>query len=263
MPLFSEYLGGRKPKGWRLQPMKPSTTDYSRKDIASRFGLTPLVHTEIGRPSLIKFIGPVRGLDIIDIGCGAGFITNELAKRGARCLGVDPSKAFISQASSDYPKIKFIQAKGSRIRQAADSSFDRALLSMVLVNVATKAEFRGIFREAARVLRPAGELVILALHPLVIRNFRDHLRDVKIPAGKGYLSSKLLFTNRSLLCDGTRMQFSNCHWSLTEISSELKRNDFVITEINEPPPNQGKHWRLLKDTIVTPHYILIRATKRG
>jgi ubiquinone/menaquinone biosynthesis C-methylase UbiE len=241
--------------------MKRKTTDYTNQHVASKFGRTPLVHAEIGRPSLIKFVGKVRGLDIIDIGCGPGFITNELHKRGARCLGVDPSAAFISHASQTYPTIPFVRAKGSRIKNAKSTSFDRAILSMVLVNVESQSEFGGIFREAARLLRTRGELIILALHPLVVRNFRDSLRDVQLPAGKGYLSPRLRFSNRARLSDGSRIEFMNCSWTLEAISHQLKRNSFVITEMKEPAPNGRKHLKLLRDTILTPHYILIRARK--
>lgn len=239
--------------------MSSITTDYTSKDVAKHFAKTPLLHEQIGRPALLKFIGAVKGKRVLDIGCGPGFLTSELAKRGAKCVGVDPSAPFVEAALRQYPKIPFVQRRGSQLKGFDDSCFDCAILSMVLVNVASKREFEGIFRESARVLCRGGELIICAMHPLVIRNFKDALRAVRLTGDGAYLKPGSQFKNRALMSDGTRMEFSNAHWSLTEISQALIRHCFVITELFEPSPPKNRHWSKLKDALRTPQYIFIRA----
>jgi len=238
-----------------------ATTDYKSSSTASQFAKTPLVHAEIGRPEFVRFVGRVKGLDLLDVGCAQGFLTEEFRKRGARCMGVDPSAPFIEAASKQYPNNTFKVLTGSKLKGLASNSFDKVILSMVLVNVPDRREFMGIFREAARVLRPGGELIISALHPLVIRSFKDSLRDVALPEDAGYLTKSLKFVNKARLTDGSIMEFKNANWTLTDIAKELRGNSLVITDLFEPRPKSLRKHKELRDTIKTPHYVFIRSAK--
>jgi len=43
-------------------------------------------------------LGPVTGLRVLDVACGHGRITRELARRGASVVGIDISGVLISKA---------------------------------------------------------------------------------------------------------------------------------------------------------------------
>ena len=51
--------------------------------------------------ALLDLLGPVAGLQVLDVACGHGRITRELARRGASVAGIDLSGALISQSPGD------------------------------------------------------------------------------------------------------------------------------------------------------------------
>lgn len=48
--------------------------------------------------ALLDLLGPVAGLRVLDVACGHGRISRELARRGAEVAGIDISAALISKA---------------------------------------------------------------------------------------------------------------------------------------------------------------------
>ncbi|WP_124707620.1 class I SAM-dependent methyltransferase [Gordonia insulae] len=51
---------------------------------------------------------PVPGV-VVDIGCGPGQITADLAARGLSVIGVDPSREMLRIARRDAPTVRFVQ----------------------------------------------------------------------------------------------------------------------------------------------------------
>ena len=48
------------------------------------------VYGQIATDYIGKWIGSTSGLDVLEIGCGSGYVLNQLANEGARCVGLDP-----------------------------------------------------------------------------------------------------------------------------------------------------------------------------
>src|SRR2546428_3539580 len=48
--------------------------------------------------SAVGVVGDVRGLDVVELGCGTAYLSAWLAKRGARPVGVDPTPAQLATA---------------------------------------------------------------------------------------------------------------------------------------------------------------------
>jgi len=61
---------------------------------------------EFGR-DLIQVLAPQPGERILDVGCGTGRLTSEIAGLGAEVLGIDYSPTMISQARRNYPILHF------------------------------------------------------------------------------------------------------------------------------------------------------------
>ncbi len=235
------------------------TTDFSDERIIRKFETYPLSHQHILQPAFFRFVGKVKGESILDLGCGGGIVSAELAKRGAHCIGVDSSALFIAKARQKFPHLKFVCSKGSSLKKLKSGTFDKVVMRNVLLNVPDSREFRGIFRESARVLRPEGELIFSALHPLVVRTFKDRVRSVRLPKKATYFDSGMVFENKMILNDFSYIKFTPVHWTLEDISKALESNGFVITELREPQFDGKRYADILNDTLTTPHYLLIKA----
>jgi SAM-dependent methyltransferase len=103
-------------------------------------------------------------LDVIDIGCGEGYLTIEAARWARKVVGIDRSPAVLARARqlADRRKIANIVWKRGEIERvpATDASFDVALLSQTLHHAADPGR---AIHEAVRVLRPGGRVLILDL----------------------------------------------------------------------------------------------------
>src|SRR5512139_1477613 len=56
---------------------------------------------------LIDLLDPQPGERIIDLGCGTGTLTTEIAERGSDVLGIDGSPEMVAQAAALNPDLSF------------------------------------------------------------------------------------------------------------------------------------------------------------
>jgi len=80
--------------------------------------------------SLIADLKPQPGEQILDLGCGTGHLTHEIAESGAAVLGIDQSAEMIEHARRNYPEIPFEVADATRYRPGRrfDAVFSNAAL---------------------------------------------------------------------------------------------------------------------------------------
>jgi SAM-dependent methyltransferase len=103
----------------------------------------------------------LSGRDSVELGCGTGYVSAWLARRGARAIGLDNSAAQLATARSLQDKfgLRFplLQASGERT-PFADASFDLAISEY---GASIWCDPYAWIPEAARLLRPGGELIFL------------------------------------------------------------------------------------------------------
>jgi trans-aconitate methyltransferase len=56
---------------------------------------------------LIELLDPKSGDLILDLGCGAGQLTNKIAGFGAKVIGLDSSVEMIESAKNSFPELEF------------------------------------------------------------------------------------------------------------------------------------------------------------
>lgn len=109
------------------------------------------------RPALAR-LGDVRGLRVLDYGCGHGMAAVVLARRGARVTAFDLSAGYLTEAArraaANSVRLDLVQAGGERL-PFADASFDRVWGNAVLHHLDVEVAGRELFR----VLRPGGVAV--------------------------------------------------------------------------------------------------------
>lgn len=71
---------------------------------------------------LVELLAPKAGERILDLGCGTGALTAEIAARGAEVLGVDRSEEMIAQARKKFPKLRFEAMDARQLRFTSDGA---------------------------------------------------------------------------------------------------------------------------------------------
>ena len=105
-----------------------------------------------------------RQLDALDVGCGTGFLTFELASRGHRVTGVDFATAMIAEArrkaAEHSAPVRFEEGDAEQLPFSA-GSFDLVMTRHVLW---TLPHPEAAIDEWIRVLRVGGRLVVVDSH---------------------------------------------------------------------------------------------------
>lgn len=112
--------------------------------------------------SELRILGDVAGKDVLELGCGAAQWSIALARRGARCTGLDNSAAQLEharRAGADFP---LVHASAESL-PFPDASFDVVFADH---GAFTFADPKLTVPEAARVLRPGGLLAFSHSSPL-------------------------------------------------------------------------------------------------
>jgi trans-aconitate methyltransferase len=104
---------------------------------------------------LIDLLDPKPGERILDLGCGTGHLTAELAARGAEVIGLDASVSMVAQARQNYPKLKFTLADARTLK--FDESFDAVFSNAALHWI---PEAGSVIESVARILKPHGRFVL-------------------------------------------------------------------------------------------------------
>lgn len=117
-------------------------------------------------PNMLRFMGDVEGLRILDLGCGEGGYSRALAAKGAELVSVDCSARAIEYASALAEKeqlaIEHYVRNSNDLFDIASGQFDVVLCSMMLMDC---EDLDGTLREVFRVLKPGGRLFASVLHP--------------------------------------------------------------------------------------------------
>ncbi len=104
--------------------------------------------------SLLAQLKPQPGERILDLGCGTGQLTEQIAASGAIAIGLDSDPTMIAQAQKNYPHLTFkvADAANFQLAEPVDAVFSNAALHWV-----TQAEPAACCVAAA--LKPGGRLV--------------------------------------------------------------------------------------------------------
>ena len=109
--------------------------------------------------SELGVLGDTRGLDVLELGCGAAQWSTALARDGARVVGLDQSRRQLRHAlariADDEARVPLVCASGESL-PLADARFDLVFCDHGALSFCDPAV---IVPETARVLRPGGRLV--------------------------------------------------------------------------------------------------------
>ena len=137
---------------------------------------------ELSDVAAVLALTSVAGLSVVDVGCGNGKNSRELAAQGATVLAVepDPIQAAKNREAETAPGLTFVEACAERL-PAPSGSMDGAFFFRSLHHVPVGA-MKVALAEAARVLKPVTGLLCVVepgtdgSHFPLMRPFHDETR---------------------------------------------------------------------------------------
>ncbi|MBI2886852.1 MAG: class I SAM-dependent methyltransferase [Chloroflexi bacterium] len=157
------------------------------------------------RLALVRRYVPLEGRRVLDIGCGLGIYVRKFQELSEGACGIDVEFDRVREGAKFVPNLMVARGEDLPYR---DGSFDVVFLNEVLEHV---EDDRQTLREASRVLRPGGHVVIFAPNRLyffethgfylgkrfvfrllpLVNWLPDALRRIFVPQVRAYLAGDL------------------------------------------------------------------------
>jgi SAM-dependent methyltransferase len=218
-----------------------------------------------GTAALLDLIGPVSGLQILDIACGHGRITRELARRGASVTGVDISGVLVGMAQeteraeplgaryihADVTVLAGPDGAGPDGAEPDGAEFDMVTCNFGLSDI---DDLDRAVAACSSVLRPGGCFVCSILHPCFAGG-----KDISPswPATGRYFDEGHWTSDDAL--STLRRQVGANHRMLSTYLNTFRGCDLWLDQIAEPqPPPQ---WDPAHDADRKPVYLAVRFLK--
>ncbi len=184
--------------------------------------------------AFLNMLEPVAGLRVLDVACGHGRITRELARRGAHVVGIDISGKLIGRAreieQSEPLGVRYLHGDVTARQAVSGSEFDLVACSYGLSDI---DDLDGAIAAISDALRLGGRFVFLILHPCF--GGGEDISGSWPTTGTYYDEGRWIpQETRSTL----RRQVGASHRMLSTYLSTLRRHNLWLDQIAEPPPGQ-------------------------
>lgn len=102
--------------------------------------------------AVLDLLGPCSGLRVLDLGCGDGALTLEIAQRGADVLGIDSSAELLREAQAKGLSVKRVDGQALGFAAEFDAVFTNATLHWM-------RDHEAVIQGVRRALEPGGRFV--------------------------------------------------------------------------------------------------------
>ncbi|MCM3169878.1 class I SAM-dependent methyltransferase [Peribacillus frigoritolerans] len=202
-------------------------------------------HTEQGdlhkevflNPTLLSLMETVRNKNILDAGCGEGYLSRILARSEATVTAVDYSSRMIEIAKGRTPNdllIDYRQGNCEDLNSLEDKSFDLIVSNMVIQDL---ANYEKAFQEMYRLLVDGGCFIFSILHPCFVTP-ESGWEKTKDGKKLHWNVDKYFYEGvyEQGLGDKEKMLFF--HRTLTSYINTLIKTGFILECIIEPKPSK-------------------------
>jgi SAM-dependent methyltransferase len=134
-------------------------------------------HDQVLLPAMLSLAGSLDGYDVLDAGCGCGFLARAIADRCHSVLGVDLSSKMIAEArsrSTGLPTVSFICASIEELATRPVAPFDVCFANMVLMTV---PDLKSVCRSIWSSMKAAGRFIFSVPHPCFWNVYRKDESD--------------------------------------------------------------------------------------
>ncbi len=212
--------------------MNERFTDAAAAELWARpevvWGLFAIPEQDLG------VLGVVRGLDVVELGCGTAYFSAWLTRAGATTVALDLSAEQLGTA-------RRLQDETGLVFPLVQANAERVPLASASCDLVVSEHGAGAWcdperwlPEAARLLRPGGRLVFLT---------NSHLSALCVPAEEGVAGERLLRDQRDVYrvrWPGGGVEFHPSHGDWLRL---LRGAGFVVEAMHElfAPPDSDDH----------------------
>jgi ubiquinone/menaquinone biosynthesis C-methylase UbiE len=228
----------------------------------------------LNTPAFLRMLPPVAGLRGLDIGCGEGGNTRQVARLGARMTGIDVSHTFVRHAADAEAReplgVRYAVASAVAL-PFGDAAFDFATAFMCLMDV---PENDRALAEAWRVVRRGGFLQFSITHPCTDTphrvNRRDAGRTYALEVGRYYeqdagrVEEWIFSAAPPAVREGLRpFRVPRFHRTLSAWVNTIVGAGWTIEWMEEPSASDEvvAQCPRLQDTQVAPYFLHVRCRK--
>jgi len=180
---------------------------------------------------MVRMCGDVRGLRILDVGCGEGRFCRMVAKLGAKVVGLDPTEALLATAQERDPSGTYVRGVGESL-PFDDASFDVVVSYLTLLDI---EDYRKAIKEFARVLKPGGRFVYGNLAAFATTTGKGWVED---DAGnKLYFPIDHYIEERGMEVAWNGIKIINYHRPLSSYVTAMLQAGLILREFVEPAPS--------------------------
>jgi SAM-dependent methyltransferase len=184
--------------------------------------------------ALFELAGDVSGLRALELACGQGRVSRELARRGASVVGADISERLLEKARALEDReplgIEYLHRDVTAPEQFPAAGFDLAVCHFGLTDI---DDLDGTLATAARVIRPGGAFVFSMVHPCFPGWGKD--APSSWPPDAGYYAEGWWLASNP----GLRGKVGASHRTLATYVNSLVARGLAIERVLEPEPDEG------------------------
>lgn len=225
-----------KPTVVRRVPPKPIKAIAAEWDLiaAERAGQLDtgidLSYDHVIVPEMLALAARQRPKRSIDVGCGVGRFTSQLATVVPSVVGIDPSKTSIAEATASHnPQVDFVIATAEQFARRSEG-FDLVVANLVIMDAPNLNTF---VASLAELCSPGGRVLISLLHPWFWSQYWDYascdwfryVEEIFIEAS---------FTISQAVSHRTT---THIHRPLGRYTAALEKNGLHVCVFSEPMPS--------------------------
>ncbi len=188
-------------------------------------------------PYTLQKLGDVDSMRIIDVGCGEGGYSRELARRGAHLTAVDCSALAIeyavNEARQENLNIRYLVRNSNDLFDVGAGEYDIVLASMMLMDC---EDLDGTIEEIKRVLKPDGKVFISILHPCFNGKNVKWTKDVNGTLEVRIQNYFLPKTWEGKITHAPQPTVIWRHRTLEEYFDTFFKHNLYLRDLNEPIP---------------------------
>jgi SAM-dependent methyltransferase len=164
---------------------------------------------------------------VVEVGCGEGRVGRKLLGRGKAVLGIELSATLARAACTGAPPLPVVRADAALL-PLADAVTATVVACMSLLDV---DDLTGAVSEAARILRPGGQLCLAIVHPFASAQDTESMHTDRPTISRPYLEERRYEDHMER--DGLAMTFVSAHRPLGAYVAACTASGLVMRAMRE------------------------------